>query len=65
MFGENKRVFIIAACLVFVAPAINHVMPNPMFHDMVRLAHLMGMTGTMALFGIVAGGVLWGRRGAE
>jgi len=62
MITKNKRTFLIAACLTFVAPAINHVAPNPMFPDMVRLAHLIGMTGTMTLFGIVAGNILWGNK---
>ena len=58
---KSKFVFITAICLIYLAPGINHLLPNPMIPDIVRYLHLVGMTGSMLLFGIVAGNILWGR----
>ena len=58
---DKKKPFIVAACLVYVAPALNHLAPNPMMPDAVRLLHLVAMSGTMLLYGIIAGNVLWGK----
>ena len=62
IISKNKRKFIIGLCLIYLAPAINHIAPNPMFPDTVRLLHLTAMAGTMLLFGVIVGNILWGKR---
>ena len=62
VIDKNKTTFIIGICLIYVAPAINHVAPNPMYPDTVRLVHLVAMTGSMLLFGIIVGNILWGSK---
>ena len=59
MITQSKYKFVTAICLVCIAPAMNHIPPNPIFPDTVRLVHLGGMTGTMLLFSLVAGNILW------
>jgi len=59
MIAKNKRTFIIGLCLIYLAPAVNHVAPNPMFPDTVRLLHLTGMAGSMLFFGLIVGNILW------
>ena len=59
MITKSKHKFVTAICLVCIAPAMNHIPPNPIFPDMVRFVHLGGMTGTMLLFSLVAGNILW------
>ena len=59
MITKNKRTFMIGLCLIYMAPAINHVAPNPMFPDTVRLLHLAAMSGSMLSFGLIVGNILW------
>jgi hypothetical protein len=59
MITKNRRIFIIGLCLIYLAPAINHIAPNPIFPDAIRFLHLAGMTGTMLLFGVIIGNILW------
>jgi len=61
MITKNKRTFLVGLCLIYLAPAINHIAPNPMFPDTVRLLHLAAMTGSMLSFGIIVGNILWGK----
>jgi hypothetical protein len=62
MLGKSKTVFITGVCLVYLCPAIMLITPSPLFPDIVRYAHLIEMTSSMLLFGILAGNLLWGRR---
>ena len=59
MITKSRHIFIISLCLIYLAPAIIHIAPNPMFPDTVRYLHLAGMTGTMLLFGVITGSILW------
>jgi hypothetical protein len=61
MLSKNKRTFIIGLCLMYLAPAVNHIGPSPIFPDAVRIAHLLGMVCTMLMFGILVGNILWAR----
>ena len=61
MITKNKRTFLIGLCLIYLAPAVNHIAPNPMFPDTVRLLHLTAMAGSMLLFGLIVGNILWGK----
>lgn len=49
IISRSKFVFIIAICLIYLAPGVNHILPNPMIPDIVRYLHLVGMTGSMLL----------------
>jgi len=59
MINKNKKVFITSVCLIYLCTAIVLIIPNVLFPDIVRIAHLIEMTGSMLLFGIIAGNILW------
>ena len=58
---KGKNAFRISVCLVYLCTAMLLVIPNPLFPDMVRIAHLLEMTSSMLLFGIIAGSILQDR----
>ena len=57
---KSKNAFIISVCLVYLCTAVQLVIPNVLFPDMVRYAHLIEMTSSMLLFGLITGFVMWG-----
>ena len=59
MVNKNKAVFIISVCLVYLCTAVVLIIPNVLFPDMVRFGHLIEMTSSMLLFGIITGSILW------
>jgi hypothetical protein len=59
MMNENKTAFITAVCLIYLCTAVVLIIPNALFPDTVRIGHLIEMTSSMLLFGILAGNVLW------
>jgi len=59
MLSKNKIIFIISVCLLYLCTAIQLIIPNALFPDVVRLAHLVEMSSSMLLFGIVVGNILW------
>jgi hypothetical protein len=59
MLTKNKFVFIISVCLIYLCSALMLIIPNPLFPDIVRIAHLIEMSGSMLLFGIIVGLILW------
>jgi len=59
MVHKNKIVFIISVCLIYLCTAIVLIIPNVLFPDMVRIAHLIEMSSSMLLFGIIVGNILW------
>ncbi|GHU70592.1 hypothetical protein FACS189450_05270 [Spirochaetia bacterium] len=59
MVNKNKRVFITSVCLVYLCTAVMLIIPNALFPDIVRIGHLIEMTGSMFLFGIITGNILW------
>lgn len=59
---DKKITFVISVCLVYLCTAIMLIIPNVLFPDTVRLAHLLEMTSSMLLFGTIAGNILWERR---
>jgi len=59
---KSKIVFIIAVCLLVLAPGVALIAPNPLLPDTVRLLLMASMTITMLLLGIFTGNVLWGKR---
>jgi hypothetical protein len=60
MVNKNKLMFIINVCLLYLCTAIVLLIPNVLFPDTVRIAHLIEMGSSMLLFGIIAGTIVWG-----
>ena len=59
MVNKNKRIFIISVCLIYLCTAIVLIIPNILFPDIVRIAHLIEMFSSMLLFGIIVGVIMW------
>jgi hypothetical protein len=59
MLKTNKIVFIISVCLIYLCVAVSLIIPNVLFPDTVRIAHLIELTTSMLLFGIIVGHILW------
>jgi hypothetical protein len=57
--NKNKVAFIISVCLIYLCTAVVLIIPNVLFPDMVRIAHLIEMSGSMLLFGIIVGNILY------
>ena len=60
MVNKSKTVFIITVCLIYLSTGIVLLIPNPLFPDIVRIAHLIEMLSSMLLFGIIVGCILYG-----
>jgi len=58
MVSKNKMIFIISVCLIYLCTAVVLIIPNVLFPDMVRIAHLIEMSTSMLLFGIIVGNIL-------
>jgi hypothetical protein len=56
----KKQVFLTSVSLVFSCTAVMLIIPNVLFPDTVRLAHLLEMTSSMLFFGNITGKILWG-----
>ena len=61
MISKSRAIFIASVCLVYLCTALMLIIPNPLFPDPVRFAHLLEMTSSMLLFGLIAGFIFWGR----
>jgi len=61
MVNKNKIVFIISVCLIYLCTAIVLIIPNVLFPDMVRIAHLIEMSSSMLFFGIIVGYILYSK----
>ena len=55
---RQRNAFRISVCLVYLCTAALLIIPNPLFPDQVRFAHLMEMTSSMFIFGIIAGSIV-------
>jgi hypothetical protein len=62
MVTKNRREFTISVCLVYLCVAFMLIIPNFLFPDIVRYIHLFEVTGSMLLFGIIAGKIMWGKQ---
>lgn len=60
MVDKSKLSFVISVCLLYLCTAIVLIIPNVLFPDQVRIAHLIEMSSSMLLFGVIAGMILWG-----
>ena len=58
MFKSEKKYFITSLCLLYLTTAIVLIIPNPLFPNAVRFAHLLEMTSSMFLFAIITGLIL-------
>jgi len=56
---SNKKAFIASICLVYSYLGYVFILPNVLFPDMVRVGHLLEMTSSMLLFGIIVGNILF------
>jgi hypothetical protein len=63
--AKNKRSFILCACFVYLCSAVLLIIPNPLFPDAVRYAHLIETTSSMLLLGIIAGNLLYPAAGEK
>jgi hypothetical protein len=59
MLNGNKIIFIISVCLIYLCTAIVLIIPNVLFPDRVRIAHLIEMFSSMLFFGIIVGNIIW------
>jgi hypothetical protein len=55
MITKKKFVFITSVCLVYLCTAVMLLIPNVLFPDAVRIGHLIEMSSSMLLFGIIVG----------
>ena len=62
MVNKSKNIFIISVCLLYLCTAIVLIIPNVLFPDIVRIAHLIEMSTSMLLFGLIAGNIMWGKQ---
>ena len=58
LLGNRKGRFTLSVCLVYMLTAVVLIVPNVLFPDSVRLAHLVEMSTSMLLFGVVSGRLL-------
>jgi hypothetical protein len=65
MVNKNKITFIINVCLIYLCTAIVLIIPNGLFPDEVRIAHLVEMCSSMLLFGIIVGNIIWKKNGKQ
>jgi hypothetical protein len=65
MVTKNKLVFVVSVCLIYLCAGIVLLIPQPLFPDTVRLAHLLEMSTSMLLFGIIVGNIMWGKKRNE
>ena len=61
VIAKNKFVFIIAICLVVIAPGLGNIAPSPLYPDTVRFLLMASMTVVPMSSGIFLGNVLWGK----
>ncbi|MDR0442896.1 MAG: hypothetical protein LBH44_05780 [Treponema sp.] len=62
MLNKSKTVFITGVSLVYLCTAVVLIIPNPLFPDAVRFGHLIEMTSSMLVFGIITGNILWWKK---
>jgi len=59
MVNKNRTVFTISVCLIFLCTAVSLIIPNVLLPNTVRIAHLMEMSSSMFVFGIIVANILW------
>jgi len=59
---KTKKIFIISICLVYLCMAVDLILPNVLLPTNIRIAHLIEMTISMVLFGIIVGSIMWGKQ---
>lgn len=59
MVNLNKGGFVVSVCLIYLCTAIVLIIPNVLFPNTVRIAHLIEMSSSMLIFGIIVGCILW------
>ncbi|MDR2963753.1 MAG: hypothetical protein LBU90_09015 [Bacteroidales bacterium] len=59
MVTRSKSSFITSVILIYLTTAIMLIIPNVLFPETVRIAHLIEMSTSMLVFGIIVGTILW------
>jgi len=59
---RTKKAFVTSICLVYTYLGVVLILPNVLFPDMVRMGHLLEMTSSMLLFGIIVGNILFEKK---
>ena len=59
LHGKGRKIFITAVWLIYLTTTVPLIIPNPLFPDIVRWAHLIEMVSSMSLFGIITGLILY------
>jgi len=59
---STKKAFITSICLVYIYLGVVLIVPNVLFPDMVRMGHLLELTSSMLLFGIIVGNILFEKK---
>jgi len=62
MVRKNKSVFTVSVCLIYLCTAVLLIIPNVLFPDTVRIAHLIETSSSMLLFGIIVANILWKKK---
>ena len=57
--GLFYNLFIISVCLIYLSTAIVLIIPNVLFPEKVKIAHLIEMSSSMLIFGVIVGNILW------
>ena len=57
--STKKKIFIISVCFVYFTTATVLLIPNVLFPDMVRYGHLIEMSTSMTVFGLIVGNIMW------
>ena len=56
---KTKKIFVISTCLVYLYLGIIFLIPNALFPGRASTGHLLEMTSSMLVFGIIVGNILW------
>jgi len=59
---RTKKAFITSICLVYSYLGYVFILPNVLFPNMARVGHLLEMTSSMLLFGIIVGNILFEKK---
>jgi hypothetical protein len=59
--NNKKKIFIFSVCLVYFSTSAVLLIPNALFPDMVRYGHLIEMSTSMTVFGLIAGNIMYAK----
>jgi len=56
---NKKKIFVFSVCLVYFSTSTVLLVPNALFPDMVRYGHLIEMSTSMIVFGLIVGNIMY------